>query len=487
MAKTIENNALLRGWNFSAKLAGVDFVAQSAHSYVGRVSEAIAQMEKEINHHQYRGQNVTQFKGYVAEEWHGGTYNIGAVASGSTDRAKVLRSNDAGSIDIQLDSGKNYSAKVYSDGASSAVAQAAISPNTGAPKYEGQFRLIPEDQMEGARKELQKRALRNQEIRPNVAEAYSETEAKLTSYLDNDNGVRSIPKERKDYEEMARAGKTQEFRAENHGVTIDSAIIPEYMFKRALQAGYTAAVITVAMQLAPEIYKAIDYLIKNGEIDVHQIKQTGVKSISTGAEGFLRGSVACSLQIICEKGTLGAALQSVDATMIGAIVAIVMETVKNSILVAAGKITATQMGSAFANSLVVTSGFLVGAKVGAKVGGIIGQTLGFELPVVGYLLGSMIGCAFAVIYDIGKKKLISFCIDTGFTCFGLVEQNYELPNDLLAQIGIDTIPVSHAQIAHATIENAIPVTPVQHTDYETINITMLRRGVIGINKVGYAL
>jgi hypothetical protein len=38
----------------------------------------------------------------------------------------------------------------------------------------------------------------------------------------------------------------------------------------------------------------------------------------------------------------------------------------------------------------------------------------------------LIGTSFCVIYNIGKKKLISFCVDTGFTCFGLVEQNYEL-------------------------------------------------------------
>lgn len=49
----------------------------------------------------------------------------------------------------------------------------------------------------------------------------------------------------------------------------------------------------------------------------------------------------------------------------------------------------------------------------------------------------------AVVYNIGKKKLISLCVEAGFTCFGLVEQDYELPEEIL------------------------------------------RRGIIGVNKIGY--
>lgn len=32
---------------------------------------------------------------------------------------------------------------------------------------------------------------------------------------------------------------------------------------------------------------------------------------------------------------------------------------------------------------------------------------------------------------------MSFCIDTGFTMFGLVKQDYTLPEDVLEYIGID--------------------------------------------------
>ena len=60
------------------------------------------------------------------------------------------------------------------------------------------------------------------------------------------------------------------------------------------------------------------------------------------------------------------------------------------------------------DSVIVSSGFLVGQKIGIA----IGTLLNFQVPVVGYLIGSLIGTAFSVVYQIGKKKLISFCVDS---------------------------------------------------------------------------
>lgn len=140
------------------------------------------------------------------------------------------------------------------------------------------------------------------------------------------------------------------------------------------------------------------------------------------------------------------------------------------------------MGAAFVDTVVISGGYLVGAHIG----GIIGQTLGFELPIVGYLLGSLIGTSFSVIYQIGKKKFISFCVDTGFTCFGLVEQSYELPDDVLNELGIETIQIPRTRVEKIDIPRTnVLAANINKTEYETIDITVLRRGVIGVNKIGY--
>lgn len=477
-------NEMQQGWDFATSIMGADIAARMGAEYVGAVEAAIKQLEDNINSHQYRNLGIGQLQGYMLEEWGAGTFNVDAVAADSVDRAAVLHSTAKDSVDIQLDSGEAFSAKSYATAEKTAKAQARFSPESGQASYHNQGRLVPSDQLADAKDTAHRQALRNQPIREDVSKAYAETERKLTDKITNDEGVESRSASRKELEDIAKESKKQEFKAEDHGVTADSAIKTEYLLKQALKAGYTTAAITVAVQLAPEIYKAIDFLIKHGEIDLAQIKRMGEKGISAGVEGFLRGSVSSSLLIMCESGALGEAFKGINPTVLGTVVALVMQTVKNSILVAAGKMTTQQMGAAFVDTVIVSGGYLLGAHIG----GIIGQALGFELPVVGYLLGSLIGTSFCVIYNIGKKKLISFCVDTGFTCFGLVEQNYELPEDVLNELGIDTIPISRTQIQRTDIlRTAIGTSDVERSDYETIDITVLRRGVIGVNKVGYVL
>lgn len=184
-----------------------------------------------------------------------------------------------------------------------------------------------------------------------------------------------------------------------------------------------------------------------------------------------------------QNGMLGEKFISVNPSIIGVAVTVVFGTIKDSILVAAGKMTANEMGMHFVDTLVVSSGYLVSMKIG----GAIAQALLPELPGVGYAIGSLLGCSIAVVYNIGKKKFISFCVDTGFTCFGLVEQNYELPEEILAEMGVHTIPVPRTEVSRVDVNRTNTVTDVNKISYETIDISVLRRGIIGVNRVGYVL
>lgn len=469
------------GWEFAAQSVSAEIGAQRGAEYVAAVEAAIRQLEKSINEHPYRGQDIAHFQGYVQEAWHAGTFNVNAAAIGSQDVARNLGSHGKWSVDIQLDSGKAYSAKSFATGEKSGIQQALFDPEQGRAGYHGQGRLVPEDHLSAAKAEVHERIGKNIPDRPDIAEAYRETEPLLTEKISNGEGIESIPAGRKQLETMASAGKKQEFRAEDFGVALNASVNANYVLQQALKAGYTAAAVSIAMQLAPEIYSAIAYLIKHGEIDVQQVKKLGTKAISSGAEGFLRGSVSFWLFVKCEAGVLGEALKGISPTSLGSVVAIVMQTVKSSILVAIGKMTPKQMGTAFVDCVVVTGVYVVGSKLG----GMIGQALGWQLPVFGYLLGSLVGTAFAVVYNFGKHKLISFCVDTGFTCFGLVEQDYEIPEEVLHSMGIDTIPVPRAEVKRAGVEY-IPVSgSIDRTECETIGLTVLRRGVIGVNRIGY--
>lgn len=479
-----EKSPVEKGWEFSAHIIGANAASTMGSIYVNAVEEAITKLQNNINNTAvaHGALGIDQLQGFVYEEFAAGTFNVDAIAAGSRDRAIVLHENGLNSVDIHLKSGKDYSAKSYKTVETTVKAQAKYDRDAGHASYEGQERLsaLSDKELKEAETIANHLAGKNSENRPEVAEAYSDTAKHLKNRIENDEGVSSRVSTRKENAKMAEEAKEGKFNAEDHDITVQNSIKTEYIVKQALKAGYTAAVITMVTQLAPEIYKAIDYLIKNDELDPKEILRLGEKGISAGAEGFLRGTISSSLTIMCESGKLGAAFVGIPAPIIGTMTVLAMQTIKNSILVAAGKMTPQQMGEAFVDTVVISSGYLIG--------GAIGQALLAGAPVVGYLLGSLVGTAFSVVYNIGKKKLISFCVDTGFTCFGLVEQDYQLPEEVLNSMGINTIKINQTPVHQTRISTAqISQATINRTNYETIGFTMPRRGIIDVNKVGYVV
>ncbi len=492
-----------RGWDFMAQNVSTDLASQQAFAdfsavsaqnqkiasdnlKIEKINAAIDELAKSINEHPHLNLNVKQFKGYVAEEFHAGTFNLEAIKQGSEHRAYTLQDNGYGSVDIDTNFGKQYSLKYFNTAEKAENAQALIDKNTGASKYDGQERLIAYDQLDEAKNIAHKRAAKNILSRKNVSESHSETEKHLVDTVADGEGVESHKLSLKESEAIARDAKKNGFDPEKYNIRKETPAeeVQIAYLDQALKAGLTTATVTAITQLTPELFKAIDYLIKHGEIDINQIKKSGGKVISASGEAFLRGSIAYGVQTALQEGAFGEALISADPSAVGVAVTIVFSTIKNSIMVASGKMTAEQMGMQFVDTLVVSSAYLASAKIG----GMISQALFPELPGIGYAIGSLLGCSLAVVYNVGKSKFISFCVDSGFTCFGLVEQNYELPENVLNELGIETAAVSKTQIESIDIPKTQGIASnVCKAEYETIDITVLRRGIIGVNKIGYMM
>ena len=490
------------GWDYMAKLAGADLAAQIAladytnnmsqnqqidilNQHLHEINDAIDKLAKNINEHRHLNLGVEQFKGYVAEEFVAGTFNVDALKKGSSHMAFTLQNNGYGSVDIGTNFGKSYSLKYTNLAKDAENYQAILNRDTNLPKYQNQERLIAPEQLDEARAFATRRAAKNMYTRPNVSAAHKETLEHLVGKISDGEGVKSQELSIKEAKKIAKEVQNSGFDPEKHGISKE-AYLPnvriEYL-NQAVKAGMTAAKITAITQLVPELYKAIDYLIKHGEIDINQLKKTGGKVISTSGEAFIRGSIACGVQMAIQNGLLGKAPKSVSPSVVGVAVSLVLGAIKDSILVADGKMTSAEMGMQFVDTLVISSGYLVSMKIG----GVYAQTLFPQLPGISYAIGSLLGCSFAVVYNIGKKKLISFCVDTGFTCFGLVEQNYELPDAVLKELGVDIIKLGRTQVNTTQIKRTEPNANHHETSYETINMTVLRRGVIGVNKIGYVI
>lgn len=452
-------------------------------SYVERIHNAINELEHNINEHKYINQGYKQFKGYVAEEYAAGTFNIDAIAAGSKDRAIVDHKNTYGSVDIHTTkSNINVSSKVYKTGADSAKQQYSYDPNTGKSKYFSQKRLVADDQFDQANSTYDK--LRsNVDGRTREARALKETKANTVNRIENNEGVKSQEFTKEKVESIAKEAKNKEqgFRAKDHGVTVSNALTEQRILKQSIKTGVTAAAVSFAIAITPQVLSALDYLIKTGEVEP-TFFQDSASALNRSAEGFLSGFITSELVVHLEKALADSQIFLNNPVIVGAMVSIVMSTIKDCITVNRGQMTNREMCNRLVDNVAVTASYLIGAKIG----GAIVQALAFEFPGLGFLLGSIIGCGIAAVYNEGKKMVLALCVNTGFTCFGLVEQDYSLPEEVIREIGIEVFDYDkfdYSQYEYDQID--IPRFKTDQFVPDKFDVVFLRRGVIGVSKVGY--
>ena len=466
------------GYTYFAKNASAYAAATMSDSYVTNVNEEIDKLVKGLNSFEGFKTASKILKGDVAEFWHAGTFNINSALKDSSHRAFVDRSHAPASTDISTNFGDKYGLKYYSDGQASAKAQSVSVLNV--PIYKGQIRIIPRDQLEEATKYLE-RIIRTEAVRrPEQVSRYQETLDMLTDRLSDCKGAESIPLSKKEASELATLAKQGKINADELGLTTEELVKYNYVIQQAFKAGLTAATISIVLKVAPEIFKSIDYLLKNGKINAEQFKKIGFAAVSGGAEGFIRGSVSAAITASCKAGLLGGALKSANPPIIAAVTVITMNVIRNAFQVALGKKTRRQLSEEFIRDMYISACSLIGGGVSQAL---------IEIPVLGYMLGSFIGSIFgSFTYNLGSKAVLSFCVDSGFTMFGLVEQDYTLPKEIIEQIGIETFDYETFEYGTFKPESfSYDTFDTETFEPDTVDITFLRRGVIGVSKVGYVL
>ena len=500
------------GYAFYEKNVSSFFGALTGNEYVQSVQNEIDILTKELNAFSGFKTDISALKGDVAEFWHSGTHNIDAAVKGANARTIVDRSHDFSSADITSNLGESYGLKYYKTGVDSAKAQSvsvferyseykanAIRGNRSYDSldeflkkrgyedvdqvlhdsiYSGQIRIIPKDQLADAVAWLERKIKEESAVRPEQVNRYQETLNLLQDRIRSSEGTESIALSREDAEKLARLAKEGDFQTEDYGLTTEELIQYKYIMEQAFKAGMTAATLSMALRVAPEIYRVIVYLIKHGEIDAKQFQKMGFAAIQAGAEGFIRGALAAGITTACKAGLWGEAFKSIHPSVIGAVTVLVMDVMKNAFFVVTGKIKRGELVEALIRNLFVASCSLV-------LGGITQCVIG--IPVLGFMIGSFVGSVIgSFAYSATHKAYMSFCIDTGFTMFGIVEQDYTLPADVLNHIGLDTFDYEKFKIdkfEYAEFEH--PKFEYDQFNAPTIDIKILRRGVIGVNQIGY--
>ena len=474
------DSAFENGWKYFVDNTSVLSSQLNIIDWVNDVNKAVNTLEDTINKLGAKNQNtnISTLKGFVAEEMHAGTFNIDSAINKSTNKAFVQHSNDYGSVDISTNFGKDYSLKYYKNAEKTVNAQATFDRTTGQPKYQNQYKLGPSDQYLDSKAIAQEKALKNANTRPEVAASYQDTANTIVDRISDDEGNSSMPFSRRETEKIASEAKKGKFDAKEHGLDSSEMIKNSAIIKDSLKAGVNAAMLSVVLKLGPEVYKSIDYLIKNKVIDKDQLKNDGFDAISVGAESFIKGFVSSMITGACLSGKLGESLMNVNPSIIGVASILAVDVIKDSYDVAIGKKTRGQLTE---NLIKNTS-----ISLFALGGGAIGQAA-MPVPVLGYLIGSFVGTVVGVfVYEGTHKLALSYCVDTGCTLFGIVDQNYELPQDVLEYIGVDVF-----EYEKTIVDNVVPDT-MEFDTFEfdkitpdSLDIHILRRGVIGVNRIGY--
>ena len=429
--ETISNISLpdfKKGYEMTAGFFGATIASLGGQAYVTNVANAIDELQRNITSRVSSAATTASNAGFVAEEWHAGTFNIDAAVKGLKTRAEAPSSNGLGSVDISVNDGTNASVKYYKTAEASANQQAknylqrygeyknsATNPmpidewlakngvDISADSdlywsiYKGQARVIPADQLDDAvaflKKAIAKESAKDAANRKYVSETDIETLSKLTDRIKAADGTESIPLTKADAEAIANAAKDGSFDPKEFHITTVERISGTDIAKQAVKSGATAAMIQAALALGPEIYEIIRYGIENGELDEEQLKKAGIDGLSAAGDGFLKGSISNALVVMCKAGKLGAEYANPSPELIGALTVLVIDAIRYGILMANGKMTTADYVDTMAEELFVSSGAMGTAALvgllfpGATLAIMIGSFVGGLVVSSGYAAG----------------------------------------------------------------------------------------------------
>lgn len=505
-----------KGFEFSARHAAAVPAGMDAASWVNSVEAAIEELYSAMNSYDhYKNSKAAQdsLKGFLAEEWAFGTANVDAAVKRVDAKGIRLDSHDLGSADVAWGADQ-YQLKFLIDPKNIArkLATTLRDSYNGRPKryadlsfdewavekgfagktpddllYGDMGGLIPSDKLEAAKQYTLIRIERakgrglDEEVR-----RWTKVRDNLTDRIKTPEGVEGRPATN---EEMRRkaidVSNRKKLDPADDGMTTSQLIAASDIVKHSLKAGGTAAALSAALSVAPEIYRAIDYLIAEGEIDDEHLKSIGTAACAGATNGFVSGSATAAITAAAAKGAFGetvkaAAMGSRGANVIASLVVLTMETCRNSYLVASGQIEPVEMASNMGQSVFSTVMMLGGAAVATALTG------GATFPV---LIGSFAGgAAGSMAFRPVSSCVMKVCVNSGVTFFGLVEQDYEVPKRLLSMLGIKGARIKTARVKTAAVSTAarLSAPSVKTACLHTADVVFFERGLVGVNKVAYS-
>ena len=337
--------------------------------------------------------------------------------------------------------------------------------------YSGQKRLVPKRHLPGARIYLKR--LINKEKDPLRAKALQETLDNLTDYLETPDGIKSEAFTEAKTRQLAKKGKRGTFDPSTIGYTTENFVSWRNILNKGWKAGQNAAMMSFLFEYAPLIVNAI----VQGNIDLDDFIQHSPKAATQSCVSFASGFLSCSLLEACKFGKFGEALKSVTAEQVGTVVALTFSIIKDVVTgIKENKEPADVMYD------ILKDIFIAGCAY--KLGTVLGSGLGPFGFIVGSTIGSILG---SFIYTQATQFCLSFAVTHDVTFFGLVKQDYQLPESFLINLGLDRYDFDRYKFDSFDFDSfEFDKFKFDRYDFNKFfELGFVRRGVIGVRKIGY--
>ena len=540
----MQNEEFDSGFNWYLKENDLVFSSDSAAKLCSEVRKDIQETLNTLNT-DVKGskKRIGNLQGDMAEYYFARIFNLKARASGSPYRAEVLRSTELGSVDVliyEVDPAGNaipgsampYSLKYYKSGKGAAAQQARTfgseykavlsrkmkkDPSITAENYTfddflkerdldnkgiteetllygGQTRLIPKAKMTSAKKYLE--ALIKKEADPERRKNLQTVLDLITDVINSPDGkVDDIKLTRTKSEEIARAARKGKLDLDKLGLGIDDILTNKIIWEKSLHIGFVSGCVTLAIDLAPQLIDIIRQLFSKGIVDLESLDLTG--GLNDAGSSFIVGTLTSALTFHASRETL---LSSVTPEMISFMVMMCYTSIVTTIKGYRDNLSGSEIASQLVqNTYVLTWTYvgasLIGPQIASGLGNIIVQTVGMignsVLPVVSTMLGTLIG---AILGGLSYKWLndlsVSLCVEKGYTFFGLVKQDYTIPEPLHKFLISDRINLRKEAISDSIGLDPIKLEAISEQPIgfgERILKLMLERQVVGINKIAYVV
>lgn len=527
MREVMPNNEFNEGFRvyvdeYSPRIGDIGSITanQLSGEYLSGLKGVIDELQRSVNE-PFIGKNNPQAFGLIQEAVTASSFNVDAYAKQTGEFAWRVGSNQLGSVDVATSWGEDYGLKYYKSAYGSMYAQSlsieheylsylrefkknhpgveppspqeylvsnGLDPNTDMSQalYLDQSLLCPPEQIP----EILARTAKKIEELSKVGDTTGTLERlinlreQLTGQIKSPKGAESLKVTYQQAQDIAALAKEGKFDPKEYGITVASKANQTLIWKNAALAGLNAAWLSALLKSAPVIVDTFKYAIEEGYVSADDIRELGTSVGEGFSEGFLRGMIAAAVSTLAMEGKLGKTLQRIalskeSSSLIGVMVVLCFQTIKDVYSYSRGSITKEELGYRIDQSLVITS-FSV-------AGGLTGQMVLPFIPVVSYMLGSMVGSILGgIVFEAKERFIIGLAVTKGYSFWGLVEQDYHMPKDLAERLGYATFDYAdfnyevfnYAGFEYAKYDYAV-------FDYERLAISYPERGLIGIRKVAY--